>query len=98
MKLTLYSKPGCHLCEVMKGVIQRVASRVPIELDEVDILGDPDLNARYGLDVPVLTAGDRTLAKHRISEEELLRLLDREGHGSTVQVRGSGGRIGDAGP
>jgi glutaredoxin len=45
--LTLYSRPGCHLCDDMKGVIARVARTIPVTLEEVDVSTDPELEARY---------------------------------------------------
>jgi hypothetical protein len=75
--LTLYSRPGCHLCDVMKTVVQRVASasETPIAVDEIDISTDPDLEARYGLEIPVLLIDGRKAAKIRLTEEQLTRLL-----------------------
>ena len=51
MVLTLYSRPGCHLCDEMKAVIQQASGAVDasITLEEIDISTDPELEARYGL-------------------------------------------------
>ena len=76
-RLTLYSKPGCHLCDEMKAVIDLVSTRVPFELEIVDISGDPDLEARYGLDIPVLLVDGRKAAKYRVTERELEEKLRR---------------------
>ena len=76
-RLTLYSKPGCHLCDDMKQVIDAVAARVPLHLDVVDISQDPALTERYGLEIPVLLVEGRKVAKYRVSESELLRALKR---------------------
>jgi glutaredoxin len=75
--LTLYSRPGCHLCDDMKAVITRVARDrgIAITLDEVDISTDPELESRYGLEIPVLIVDGKKVAKYRISEAELGRLL-----------------------
>jgi glutaredoxin len=80
--LTIYSRPGCHLCDEMKAVIQRVTRSLTaqIDLEEVDISNDPELEARYGLEIPVLLVNGRKAAKYRIAEGELRRLLeDRDG-------------------
>jgi glutaredoxin len=59
-RITLYSKPGCHLCEDARGVIDDVVARVQasvaigIEIDEIDILGDLALQQRYGEEIPVV--------------------------------------------
>ena len=75
--LTLYSRPGCHLCEEMKAVVERVtrAADPPIAIDEIDISADPGLEARYGLDIPVLLVNGKKAAKYRITEHELMRVL-----------------------
>jgi glutaredoxin len=70
-QLVLYSKPGCHLCDEMKHVLDRVRARTPFTLRVVDISMDPDLLARYGLEIPVLEIDGRKVAKYRISEKEL---------------------------
>jgi thiol-disulfide isomerase/thioredoxin len=80
--LTLYSRPGCHLCDEMKAVVQRVvgAAGVPATVEEIDISTDSDLDERYGLEIPVLLIDGRKAAKYRVTEEALTRLLhDRAG-------------------
>ncbi len=76
-RLTLYSKPGCHLCDEMKAVIEAVAARVPLVLEVVDISNDPDLQVRYGVDIPVLLIEGKKAAKHRMTQRELEAKLNR---------------------
>ena len=75
--LTLYSRPGCHLCDEMKAIVTRVTkgSATPIRVDEIDISTDPGLEALYGLEIPVLLVDGRKAAKYRVTEGELTRLL-----------------------
>ena len=73
--LKMYSRPGCHLCDDMKAVIERVARTVPLTLDVVDISNDPELEQRYALEIPVLLVEGRKAAKYRVSEDDLLRLI-----------------------
>ena len=75
--LTLYSRPGCHLCDEMKAVVVRVVRELetPVTIDEVDISTDADLEARYGLEIPVLLIDGRKAAKYRLAEGELARML-----------------------
>jgi glutaredoxin len=75
--LTIYSRPGCHLCDEMKAAVRRVARWVtaPITIEEIDISTDPDLEARYGLEIPVLLLDGKKVAKYRVSDEDLTRLL-----------------------
>ena len=82
MKLTIYSKPECHLCDDMKAVVKRVLrarAEISVEssLEEIDISNDPDLLARYGPEIPVLMIDGRKVAKYRVTEAELTKILDR---------------------
>jgi hypothetical protein len=63
----------------MKTVVQRVVRSVatPITIAEIDISTAADLEARYGLEIPVLLVDGKKAAKYRVSEEELTRLLTR---------------------
>ena len=77
--VTLYSRAGCHLCEVMKAEL--LAARLPhaFELREVDIGSDPQLEREHGLSIPVLQIGGRTAFKGRMTREELVRKFQRLG-------------------
>jgi hypothetical protein len=75
-KLTIYSKSGCHLCDDMKAVARHVARLVPLTIDDIDISGHPELEARYGLEIPVLLVDGVKAAKYRITESELLRVVE----------------------
>jgi thiol-disulfide isomerase/thioredoxin len=75
--LTLYSRPGCHLCDEMKAIVDRV-SRAAIPsptIEVIDISTNPDLESRYGLEIPVLLVNGKKAAKYRVTEEELARIL-----------------------
>jgi len=76
--LTIYSRPGCHLCDDMKALVARVThtSAVPITVEEIDISTDPELEVRYGLEIPVLLVDGRKMAKYRVTETELTRMLE----------------------
>ena len=73
--VTLYSRPGCHLCDDMKALVDRVGSTMPMRVEVVDISTDPELEARYGLEIPVLLIEGRKAAKYRVSDEDLRRML-----------------------
>jgi thiol-disulfide isomerase/thioredoxin len=76
--LTIYTKADCHLCHDMKLLVERVVreTRVQARIDEIDIATDPDLEARYALEIPVLLVNGKKAAKYRISEVELRRLIE----------------------
>ena len=76
IRLSLFSRPGCHLCDEMKAVVRWVAATLPVQLDEVDISADPALEALYGTEIPVLVLDGTKVAKFRISEPDLRRALE----------------------
>ena len=76
MRLTIYSKPGCHLCDQMKDVVRRVIAHSDITFEEVDISTDPVLTERYGMEIPVLLIDGRKVAKYRVSEPQLRRMVE----------------------
>jgi thiol-disulfide isomerase/thioredoxin len=82
--LTIYTRPGCHLCQEMKEIVERVvrALRANAEIEEINIANDPDLEERYGLEIPVLLVNGRKAAKYRVSEQELTRILRSRGGGA----------------
>jgi hypothetical protein len=80
--LTIYSRPGCHLCDEMKAVVQRAARSVPLTIEEVDISRDPVLEERYGSEIPVLMVNGKKVAKYRITDEELTRMVMARSDGS----------------
>jgi len=75
LPVTIYSRPGCHLCDEMKAVVKQVAITVPLALNEIDISKDPELERLYGLEIPVLFVGGRKVAKYRVGEQEFRRIL-----------------------
>jgi hypothetical protein len=81
IQLTIYFRPGCHLCEEMKAAVERAVdvSHTPARIDQIDISNDSDLEARYGTEIPVLLVNGKKAAKYRVTEQELRRILDGRG-------------------
>ena len=77
-QLTLYSRPGCHLCDDMRVVVDRVADELGWSVDKVDITGDAALEAQFGSEIPVLLVNGRKAFKYRVEAGELRRRLRRE--------------------
>jgi glutaredoxin len=69
--VTLYTKPGCHLCDAAAQVIEQVGRRVELRLIKRNILEDADDFRRYQFEIPVIFVGDREVARHRIAAAEL---------------------------
>lgn len=72
--VTLYGKPGCHLCEDARALLQRLGRRYPLHITEVDITTDPALFRKYDIVIPVLTIGAVTL-EAPIRDEDVRRAL-----------------------
>jgi glutaredoxin len=77
LHLDLYSRPGCHLCEDLRTLCERLGSEFRLQLTEVNVDADPALAARYGAEVPVLFIDGRKAVKFRTTEAALRRTFQR---------------------
>ncbi len=77
LRLELYTRPGCHLCDDLKILCERLAGEFPIRLVEVNIETDPELRARYDQEIPILFVDGRKAVMYRTTEEALRRLFRR---------------------
>jgi len=64
--ITLYTRPGCHLCDEAKAAMAPILREFGAVLREVNVDEDAVLKERYGEDVPVIFIGPRKAAKHRV--------------------------------
>lgn len=74
--VTLYSRPGCHLCEEAKAAMAPLLREFDTVLHEVNIDEDAVLKERYGWDIPVIFIGTRKAAKHRVDLAQFRRQLE----------------------
>ncbi len=74
-RITIYSKPGCHLCVRAKEVVERCRARVEFAVEVVDISQNPELLQRYRDDIPVILLDGNEIARHFVRERKLLELL-----------------------
>jgi glutaredoxin len=58
-RVTLYSRPGCHLCDDARAVIAAVCADLGEAYEEVDITTDDDLEDRYRDEIPVTLVDGR---------------------------------------
>jgi glutaredoxin len=77
--VTLYTRPGCHLCDEAKAAIAPLLQEFGASLREVNIDDDPVLKQRYDWDVPVILIGQRKAAKHSVDLEQFRRQLQDTG-------------------
>lgn len=78
INLTLYTRRDCELCREMEEILGRVGPRFSAQVERIEIDGDADLEARFGLEVPVLFVNGRKAFKFRCTERELKKRLERE--------------------
>jgi hypothetical protein len=75
-RVVLYTRPGCHLCDVARAVVAGVTSARGAGFDEVDIRTSRDLLLEHGARVPVVEVDGREVAHFRVSPEALRAALD----------------------
>jgi glutaredoxin len=73
--VTIYSRPGCHLCEDAKRQLKPLLREFDGKLTEINIDEDPQLRTRYDYDVPVIFLGARKVSKHRVDLVRFRRQL-----------------------
>lgn len=90
--VTLYSRPGCHLCDVVKEQLERIRREVNFHIEERNIDEDEDasLRERYKDDIPVVAVNGQDVFKHRIHIGKLREMLK-----SGTMSSGAGGTAAD---
>ncbi len=71
----VYSRKGCHLCEIVKESLVKLHKRGGFDWREVDVDSDADLRRQYNDQVPVVFINGRKAFKYRMDEQEFLRKL-----------------------
>ena len=74
-RVVLYSRAGCHLCDVAREAILTVRERSPFAFEEVDIEGDDDLELEYGIRIPVVEVDGEEAFEVTVDPEELASAL-----------------------
>jgi len=75
LRVTVYHAAGCHLCERARELVSRVHDELAFELDEVDIAGNPELEARYREWLPVVEIDGQRAFVYYVDEAALRRKL-----------------------
>jgi glutaredoxin len=73
--VTLYGRPGCHLCDEARDALRQIQATRPFVLQEVDIETDDALFMRYLERIPVIALDGEELSDHFVDEEALARKL-----------------------
>jgi len=74
-EVVVYSRKGCHLCDVVKDQLAELQKDHEFLWHEIDIDGDPELWQKYNEEVPVVCIDGRKAFKYRMSSEQFLRTL-----------------------
>jgi glutaredoxin len=76
-EVVLYSRPGCHLCEVARDVIEGVRAEVSFDLREVDVGSDDALEREYGIRIPVVVVDGTEAFEYEVEASLFRSLLER---------------------
>jgi glutaredoxin len=75
-KITVMSKPGCHLCDEAIQIIQKVVgAHIPVIIEEIDITQDQELLEKYHDDIPVILIDGIEHCRHFVDPDKLARLF-----------------------
>lgn len=75
MRVVLYSRPGCHLCDQARQVLMAEQVGHPFELVEVDVQEDEDLEREYGIRIPVVEIDGEERFEYEVDPYELTRIV-----------------------
>ncbi|HKN13373.1 MAG TPA: glutaredoxin family protein [Candidatus Binatus sp.] len=78
IELILYTRNDCELCREMEEVIAGELPKFDARIQRIEITGDPGLEARFGIEVPLLFVNERKAFKYRCTPRELRKRLARE--------------------
>ena len=74
-RVVLYSRAGCHLCDVAREVVLAQRERLGFEFQEIDIEADEELELEYGIRIPVVEVDGEEAFEITVDPAELARLV-----------------------
>ena len=74
-QVVMYSRKGCHLCEIVKETLTKLQRRGGFTWNEIDVDSDEQLRREFTDEVPVVFIDGRKAFKYRLDEREFLRKL-----------------------
>jgi glutaredoxin len=77
-RVTLFTKPGCHLCEAVEQAIALVRRRRVFDLEVRNILDDAGDLRKYQHEIPVVQVDGVEVARHRMTPEVLEAALSHD--------------------
>ena len=89
LSIKFYTKPKCSLCDEVRILLNRLRKEYSLEVEELNILDDPDLYERYKYEIPVLSFPDLSQLQRKIDRKQVKEKLDqvfKSPHPSFVKV------------
>jgi len=74
-EVVVYTRKGCHLCEIVKESLVKLQKRGGFTWREIDVDSDVEFRRLYNDEVPVVFINGRKAFKYRMDEQEFLRKL-----------------------
>jgi glutaredoxin len=81
--VVVYSRKGCHLCDIVKETLAQIQGEADFQWCEVDIDADPQLRRQYTDEVPVVFIDGRKAFKYHMDGRKFLRVLAARETGTT---------------
>ena len=75
--VTVYSRQGCHLCDVAIATLASVQDELGFEIEKILIDGDPELTSKYGEEVPVIQIDGKHHDIFRVDLERFRSSLEK---------------------
>lgn len=73
--VVVYSRQGCHLCDVVKETLRKLQDKADYRWREVDVDADRELQQKFNDEVPVVLINGRKAFKYHMSARDFLRVL-----------------------
>ncbi len=78
LSVVMYTRSGCHLCDVAWETLKRWQRQYGYEMESVNVDTNTELREKYGMEVPVVVVAGRVRFRGHVNEVLLQRLLDAE--------------------
>ena len=75
MRVVLYSRPGCHLCDLARAVVLAEREVTPFAFDEIDIEADEEMVLEYGIRIPVVAIDGHERFEYEVDPGEFARIV-----------------------
>jgi glutaredoxin len=75
VRVVLYSRAGCHLCEAAREALVAEQTRSPFDLVEVDVESDDELEREYGIRIPVVEIDGEERFEYEVDPVELVAIV-----------------------